>query len=139
MRRVLFGLAGALVLSAFPAHAQSGHPGQCVDSPGRVLTACVSADGSGAFYAVYRGDRVVIAHSALGIAFEGGRNGPATEIANGKDFSFTQSYPDFDMDAIAAYGRARDVRLIGHNETAGAVENYERQLEAAMTLYEQHG
>ncbi|MES1198807.1 MAG: glycoside hydrolase family 97 protein [Pseudomonadota bacterium] len=402
MRAWIFGLAAWTVIAG-SAPAQTTHPGQCVDSPGRVLTACVSADGSGAFYAVYRGDRVVIAHSALGIAFEGGRNGPATEIANvqrssfdqswtqpwgeqrvirdnhsemrvslsgpnaepydlifrvfddgfgfrydyksipagqdvaitdertefglvgdwdawwyyarqrerdeylyhraplwevtvaetpltlqskdglylsiheaalvdyssmnlrrvservlkadlmpwsdgilvrrtgpfqtpwrmvlvsttpmgladsrielnlnepsqiadtswiqigkyvgvwwemhlghstwgsgphhgattanverymdfaqehhfhgvlaegwnrgwdgdwianGKDFSFTQSYPDFDMDAIAAYGRARDVRLIGHNETAGAVENYERQLEAAMTLYEQHG
>ena len=31
------------------------------------------------------------------------------------------------------------MRLIGHNETAGAVENYERQLDAAMALYEANG
>ena len=40
---------------------------------------------------------------------------------------------------LAAYARERGVRLIGHNETAGAVENYERQLEAAMALYAANG
>lgn len=58
---------------------------------------------------------------------------------HGDKFSFTQSYPDFDMDAIAAYGRKLGVQLIGHNETAGGVPNYESQLEAAMALYERHG
>ena len=43
------------------------------------------------------------------------------------------------MDAIAAYGRKLGVQLIGHNETAGGVPNYESQLEAAMVLYERHG
>jgi len=60
-------------------------------------------------------------------------------IANGKHFSFTESYPDFDLPQLGAYARERGVRLIGHNETAGAVENYERQLDAAMALYETNG
>jgi alpha-glucosidase len=60
-------------------------------------------------------------------------------IANGKHFSFTESYPDFDLPMLAAYARERKVRLIGHHETAGAVENYERQLDAAMALYERNG
>ena len=50
-------------------------------------------------------------------------------IANGRDFSFTKSYPDFDLAQLCAYARERGVRLIGHHETAGAIENYERQLE----------
>ena len=41
--------------------------------------------------------------------------------------------------SLAAYARERGVRIIGHNETAGAVENYERQLDAAMALYETNG
>jgi alpha-glucosidase len=60
-------------------------------------------------------------------------------IANGKYFDFTKSYPDFDMDEVVRYGRERGVHLIGHNETGGAAENYERQLEAALRLWEQHG
>ena len=60
-------------------------------------------------------------------------------IANGRHFSFTQSYPDFDLPALAAYGKERGVRLVGHNETAGAVENYERQLEAGVALYAANG
>jgi alpha-glucosidase len=60
-------------------------------------------------------------------------------IANGKHFSFTESYPDFDLPRLAAYAGERGVRLIGHNETAGALENYERQLEAAMALYQKNG
>ena len=60
-------------------------------------------------------------------------------IANGKHFSFTESYPDFDLPMLAAYARQRGVRLVGHNETAGAVENYENQLAAALQLYAANG
>jgi alpha-glucosidase len=75
-----------------------------------------------------------------GVLVEGWNRGwDGDWIANGKHFSFTESYPDFDLPQLAAYGRERGVRLIGHNETAGAVENYERQLDAAMALYEANG
>ncbi len=60
-------------------------------------------------------------------------------IANGDKFSFTKPYPDFDIKAITAYGRAKGVKLIGHNETGGGVPNYEAQLEDAMKLYESVG
>jgi alpha-glucosidase len=60
-------------------------------------------------------------------------------VAGGKNFSFTQPYPDFDLSGLAAYARERNVRLIGHHETAGALENYERQLDAAMALYQKNG
>lgn len=75
-----------------------------------------------------------------GVLVEGWNQGwDGDWIANGKHFSFTESYPDFDLPALANYARERGVRLIGHNETAGAVENYERQLDAAMALYAANG
>jgi len=71
-----------------------------------------------------------------GVLVEGWNKGwDGDWVANGKHFSFTDSYPDFDLPMLSAYARERGVRLIGHNETAGAIENYESQLEAAMALY----
>lgn len=60
-------------------------------------------------------------------------------IQNADQFSFTQSYPDYDLRGLAAYARERGVRLIAHNETSMGVENYETQLEAAFALYESLG
>jgi alpha-glucosidase len=75
-----------------------------------------------------------------GVLVEGWNQGwDGDWIANGKHFTFTESYPDFDLPLLAGYARERGTRLIGHNETAGAVDNYERQLEAAMALYEKSG
>ncbi|NIJ20567.1 alpha-glucosidase [Sphingomonas naasensis] len=75
-----------------------------------------------------------------GVLVEGWNQGWDGEwIANGDKFSFTRAYPDFDAPALAAYAREKGVQLIGHNETAGAVENYERQLEDAMAMYQRLG
>ena len=71
-----------------------------------------------------------------GVLVEGWNQGwDGDWTAHGEQFSFTKAYPDFDLPAITAYGKARGVRLIGHNETAGAVVNYEDQLDEAMKLY----
>ena len=58
---------------------------------------------------------------------------------NGDVFSFTESYPDFDLKAVSDYGKKLGVRLIGHHETSGSVTNYEKQLGDAYDLYEKHG
>jgi alpha-glucosidase len=58
---------------------------------------------------------------------------------NGALFSFTQSYPDFDLQEVADYARAHGVRLIGHHETSGDVSNYEAQMEDAFALYKKRG
>src|SRR3546814_4276404 len=47
--------------------------------------------------------------------------------------------PDFDLAEITRYGKAKGVKLIGHHETGGGVENYARQLDAALKLYADHG
>ena len=75
-----------------------------------------------------------------GVLVEGWNQGwDGDWIAEGDKFSFTKPYPDFDIAAIAAYGKAKGVKLIGHNETGGAVPNYEAQLDDAMKLYEGAG
>jgi len=58
---------------------------------------------------------------------------------NGEQFSFTQPYPDFDIEELSDYARKKGVYLIGHHETAGGIDNYERQLEDAYDLYERLG
>ncbi len=59
--------------------------------------------------------------------------------ANGEQFSFTTPYPDFDLNGLAAYATGQGVELIGHHETAGAIANYESQLESAFALYQSLG
>ena len=60
-------------------------------------------------------------------------------IANSEAFSFTEPYPDYDLDALAAYARQQGVQLIAHNETSGGLTNYERQMEQAYALYRSLG
>ena len=60
-------------------------------------------------------------------------------INNGDKFSFTRSYPDFDIAAITGYAKSRGVEFIGHNETGGGVVNYENQLDDAMKFYQRYG
>lgn len=60
-------------------------------------------------------------------------------IANRDAFSFTQAYPDYDLAAVARYAQQKGVRLIVHNETSGGIQNYERQLDSAYTLYQSLG
>jgi alpha-glucosidase len=79
-------------------------------------------------------------HGFDGVLVEGWNTGwDGDWFHNGDVFSFTQSYPDFDIEALAAYAKDRGVYLIGHHETSGNVTNYENQMEAAYALYERLG
>ena len=60
-------------------------------------------------------------------------------FGNGSEFSFTQTYPDFDIEAVTAHGRARGVQLVGHHETGGNAFHYEQQMDAGFALYERLG
>jgi alpha-glucosidase len=57
-------------------------------------------------------------------------------IQNRNAFSFTQAYPDYDLAELARYARSKGVKLIVHNETSGGIQNYERQIDSAFSLYE---
>ena len=58
---------------------------------------------------------------------------------NGDVFSFTQNYPDFDINELSEYGKKQGVKLIGHHETSGNVSNYRDQMQDAFDLYESLG
>jgi alpha-glucosidase len=75
-----------------------------------------------------------------GVLVEGWNTGwDGDWIANRDAFSFTQSYPDYDLKTVAEYARSKGVRLIVHNETSGGIENYERQMDSAFALYRSLG
>lgn len=59
--------------------------------------------------------------------------------ADGTAFSFVKPYPDFDIAEITKYAASKNVRLIGHHETAGASKHYESQLDDAFKLYNSLG
>jgi alpha-glucosidase len=75
-----------------------------------------------------------------GVLVEGWNTGwDGNWMQNGERFSFTQPYPDYDLPGLAAYARQKGVTLIGHNETAMGIANYERQLDSAFALYHRLG
>ncbi|NNC97238.1 MAG: glycoside hydrolase family 97 protein [Gammaproteobacteria bacterium] len=79
-------------------------------------------------------------HGFNGVLVEGWNLGwDGDWFHNGDVFNFTRSYPDFDIAAVAAYGKKVDVPLIGHHETSGNITNYENQMDAAFDLYEKSG
>ncbi|SFU36235.1 glycoside hydrolase family 97 protein [Pseudoduganella namucuonensis] len=79
-------------------------------------------------------------HGFRGVLVEGWNLGwDGNWAGGGADFSFTRSYPDFDLPGLAAYARGKGVRLIGHHETGGNIARYERQMDAAYQLYARLG
>ncbi|HEX2962877.1 MAG TPA: glycoside hydrolase family 97 protein [Ignavibacteriales bacterium] len=60
-------------------------------------------------------------------------------VKNAEKFNFTTPYPDYDLKELTSYAKKKGVSIIGHNETGGAVLNYERQLSDAFKLYESLG
>ena len=60
-------------------------------------------------------------------------------FGNGRDFNFTEAYPDFDIAEVARYAAEKGVKIIGHHETGGNIKVYEEQLEDAMAFYESLG
>ena len=75
-------------------------------------------------------------HGFRGILIEGWNVGwDGNWFGNGRDYSFTEAYPDFDLEKVAAYAAEKGVRIIGHHETGGTIDVYGAQLEDAMALY----
>lgn len=75
-----------------------------------------------------------------GLLIEGWNNGwDGDWLQNGASTNFTTPVADFDLPAVAAYAREHNVELVGHHETVGFVDNYERQLEQAYQYYADNG
>lgn len=80
------------------------------------------------------------ANGFRGVLVEGWNKGwDGDWFARGDEFSFTEPYPDFDLPALAAYAKKKGVHLVGHHETAGNIAVYEKQLGAALDLYQKLG
>ena len=60
-------------------------------------------------------------------------------LQNGINNKFMESTPDFDIKEITAYAKSKGVELIGHHETVGFVDNYEKQMEDAYRYLVNNG
>jgi len=79
-------------------------------------------------------------HGFRGVLIEGWNVGwDGNWFGNGREYDFTKAYPDFDIEEVARYAHKKGVRIIGHHETGGNIQVYERQLPAAMAFYQQLG
>ncbi len=79
-------------------------------------------------------------HGIPGLLIEGWNEGwDGDWFSNGETFSFTKSYPDFDIKAVTDYGRKKGVTIIGHHETSAYLTHYEDQMEDGFALYQKMG
>lgn len=60
-------------------------------------------------------------------------------VGDGTKFKFSTPYPDFDIQKISKYAAEKGVEIISHNETAGAITNYENQLDSAFAFAQRYG
>ncbi|UQD56781.1 glycoside hydrolase family 97 protein [Flavobacterium sp. K5-23] len=69
-----------------------------------------------------------------GVLVEGWNVGWEDWFGNWKEevFDFVTPYPDFNIDEVTAYAKAKNVKMIMHHETSGSVANYERRLDRAF-------
>jgi hypothetical protein len=74
------------------------------------------------------------AHGFDAVLIEGWNTGWDRWGARGA-FDYVTSYDDFDLPEVVRYGRERGVALIGHHETGGDAEDYERRVDEAFDLY----
>ncbi|MBQ7209757.1 MAG: glycoside hydrolase family 97 protein [Paludibacteraceae bacterium] len=78
-------------------------------------------------------------HGFNGILCEGWNYGwDGDWSGEGYRFSFTQPYPDFDIDYLSEYAKQKGVQIIGHHETGGWTQNYESQIDSAYSFYNRH-
>lgn len=75
-----------------------------------------------------------------GLLIEGWNDGWEGDwLENGINNSFTRATPDFNLEEVASYARSCNIELVGHHETVGFVDNYEKQLETAYNYYAASG
>lgn len=72
------------------------------------------------------------------VLFEGWNQG-WENWGGSQQFNYTLPYDDFDIKKIAKYAKQRKVQIIGHHETGGNIENYERQLDKSFSWYKSLG
>ena len=74
-------------------------------------------------------------HGFKGVLVEGWNTGWDVNwccSGDGEAFDFYHSHPDFDTEEITEYAKKNNIRIIGHHETGGQIQNYESQLDSAF-------
>ena len=75
-----------------------------------------------------------------GLLIEGWNDGWEGDwLENGVNNSFTKAAPDFNLEEVAEYAKNSNIEIVGHHETVGFVDNYEKQLDAAYSYYALNG
>ena len=62
-----------------------------------------------------------------------------TSYNKNRHFSFTSPYPDFDVEELQAYAKAKGVKIIMHHETSANAADYEKQIDDAYRFMKEHG
>ncbi len=80
-------------------------------------------------------------HGFDAVLVEGWNEGWEDWFGHSKDFvfDFVTPYPDFDVEAIQAYAKAKGVKMMMHHESSGSVRNYERHMDKAYQFMKDHG
>lgn len=55
------------------------------------------------------------------------------------NFDFTTPYDDFDLPGLVQYAKSKGVELVGHLETGGQIESFEKRLGPALDQYKKYG
>ena len=75
-----------------------------------------------------------------GLLVEGWNNGWNGDwLQNGPTNDFIHPSKDFDLKEVAKYASSKGIELVGHHETVGYVDNYEKQIEEAYKEYADNG
>lgn len=75
-----------------------------------------------------------------GLLIEGWNEGWEGDwLENGIHNKFTVPASDFELEEVARYAKIKGIELVGHHETVGFVDNYEKQLESAYNYYAING
>ena len=79
-------------------------------------------------------------HGFSGVLVEGWNKGWDGDWTDSVDmFSFTESYPDYDLREVQDYALSKGTRIIAHAETGGMASHFEEQMEEAFKLYQSIG
>ena len=80
-------------------------------------------------------------HGFDAVLVEGWNEGWEDNWAYAKEriYSFTRAYPDFDVEELHRYAKAKGVKIIMHHETTSSALDYERQLADAFRFMNAHG
>ncbi len=66
----------------------------------------------------------------------GWKTGPGWHLDDGRDISFIESTPDYDLIEVQNYARSKGITLQMYNETMANTKNYFSQIDTAYKLYE---